>query len=280
VRLTKQRVFVWCGPAMMVLFLLGLLIAHWVAPPQPSETAHQIATMYRMHAGAIRVGILLSVVGATLLGPFVAVVSAQLTRIEGRLPVSSYCQLMLGGVLILEIILPLMVMATAALRPARSDDAILALNDEGWLLLAGLVTTISLELVVIGFTVLKDRRVQPVFPRWAAWFNFICAVPIGCGAFDIFSTTGPFAWNGLLAWWGAVGTFGTWLVVMTVLLLRAIAQEADEAHAPAVPDGFEFDSRQEIARLSGELVALRGEVALLSQAPVNAATDSRSAPSQ
>jgi hypothetical protein len=264
-RLTKQRAFIWCGPAMMVLFLAGLLIAQWVAPPTPSETAHQIATMYRTHTHAIRVGIFLSIVGATLLAPFVAAISGQLARIEGRSPISAYCQLMMGGVLVLEIILPLMVMATAALRPERSDDAILALNDEGWLLLAGLVTTISLELVIIGFTILQDRREHPVFPRWAAWFNFVCAVFIGFGAFDIFSTTGPFAWNGLLAWWGAVGTFGTWLAGTTVLMLRAVgSQESEQAAATEQVDDAEVDQSHEVARLSADMAALRAEFALLS----------------
>ncbi|HEY2203111.1 MAG TPA: hypothetical protein VGH99_01355 [Pseudonocardia sp.] len=260
---TKQRAFIWCGPAMMVLFLAGLLIARWIVPPAPTETAHEIATMYRTHTVAIRIGIFLAVVGTTLLAPFVSAISVQLARIEGRSPISAYCQLMLGGVLVLEVILPLMVMATAAYRPERPDEAILSLNDEGWLLLAGLVTTISLELVVTGFTILRDRRPEPVFPRWSAWFNFVCAVPIGFGIFDIFARTGPFAWDGALAWYGAVGTFGIWIAVMTVLLLRAVARQ--ERDAGAVEDGAVEDGlgelRSEVARLRADVAALRGSPA-------------------
>jgi energy-converting hydrogenase Eha subunit E len=244
---------------MMVLFLAGLLVAGWVIPPSPTGTAHEIATMYRTHAVAIRVGIFLAVVGTTMLAPFVSAISVQLARIEGRTPISAYCQLVLGGALVLEVILPLMVMATAAYRPERSDEAIRSLNDEGWLLLAGLVTTISLELVVTGLTMLGDRRPEPVFPRWAAWFNIACAVPIAFGIFDIFARSGPFAWDGALAWYAAVGTFGTWIVVMTVLLLRAVGrQESDERQVPD-PGAGEFDVRAEIARLTAEVAELRRE---------------------
>jgi len=48
--------------------------------------------MYQVHTTDIRLGILLATFGTALLGPFIAMISVQLARIdEGRRPVSSYC---------------------------------------------------------------------------------------------------------------------------------------------------------------------------------------------
>lgn len=44
----------------------------------------------------------------------------------------------------------------------------------------------------------------------------------------LFFKSGPFAWTGVIGFWIPAVVFGTWYLVMTPLLLRAIKQEADE----------------------------------------------------
>jgi hypothetical protein len=264
-KFTKDRAFVWCGLVAMVLMFTGLLVAQWVAPPRPTETAHQIAAMYQAHAATIRAGILLCTFGAGLLGPFMAMISVQLRRIEGRSPASAYCQMTLGGLLILELIVPLMIMATAAFRPDRSESAIQTLNDLGWLMLVGVVSTGVVELAVIGVAILGDRRRERVFPWWGGALNLLCALAFAGGALSICFTTGPFAWNGLVAYWIPVFAFGFWILGMSFLLLRAIAsQELEEARTP-VDDAVGLEPSADVARLSSELRVLQKEVALLSQ---------------
>ena len=46
------------------------------------------------------------------------------------------------------------------------------------------------------------------------------------GGFAYFFRTGPFAWNGLLAFWIAAGAFFVWILVMTRLTLLSINEEA------------------------------------------------------
>jgi hypothetical protein len=270
-RFKKERGFVLCGLVAMVLMFAGLVVAQWVAPPHPTESAHQIALMYRTHADTIRAGILLCTFGAGLLGPFMAMISVQLQRVEGRSPASAYCQMTLGGLLILELILPLMILATAAFRPDRSESAIQTLNDLGWLLLVGVVSTGVVELVVIGVAILGDARDNPVFPRWGAVLNFVCALGFVGGALSIFFTTGPFAWNGLVAYWIPVFSFAVWIPGMVVLLLRAVARQEREERARA-GDSLDFDSAWDVARLSSEVRVLRNRVAHLSQSVGNSQT--------
>jgi hypothetical protein len=267
-RLTKERGFVLCGLVAMGLMFAGLVVAQWLPPPRPTESAHQVAAMYRAHAHTIRAGILLCTVGAGLLGPFMAMISVQLRRIEGRSPASTYCQMILGGLLIVELIFPLMILATAAFRPSRPESTIQTLNDLGWLMLVGVVTTSVVELAVIGVAIVGDRHQERVFPLWGAGLNFLAALAFAGGALSIWFTTGPLAWNGLVAYWIPVFAFAFWILGMSLLLLRAIArQEAEEGQTPAPGhrDG-PLDRSSDIVRLTSEVTALRREVALLSQA--------------
>jgi hypothetical protein len=198
-----------------------------------------------------------------------AMISVQLRRIEGRSPASAYCQMTLGGLLILELIYPLMILATAAFRPDRPEPAIQTLNDLGWLLLVGVVSTGVVELAVIGIAILGDGGDNRVFPRWGAALNFLSALAFAGGALSIFFTAGPFAWNGLVGYWIPVFAFAFWILGMTFLMLRAIdRQELNHQAATRSDDDFSLDSSAQIARLSSELKAVRREVALLSEIPV------------
>src|SRR5580658_9155688 len=92
-----QRACAWCGPLMMVLMLAGLAIAGFIPPPSPGSSASQIAHLFRAHATSIRVGICLTMLGAALLGPFVAAIAIHLKRIKGTGPMLAYVQLALGA---------------------------------------------------------------------------------------------------------------------------------------------------------------------------------------
>jgi hypothetical protein len=268
-RLTKERAFVLCGLAAMVLMFAGLVVAQWLPPPRPTENASQIAATYRAHAGTIRVGILLCTFGAALLGPFMAMISVQLRRIESRSPASAYCQMTLGGLLILELIYPLMVLATAAFRPDRPASSIQTLNDLGWLLLVGVVSTGVVELAVIGFAILGDDGDQRVFPLWGSVLNFLTALAFAGGALSIFFTTGPFAWNGLVAYWIPVFAFAFWILGMTFLMWNAVSRHERHRAETFGDVASSGDPSLDIARLSSELKKLQRELALVSETTRN-----------
>jgi hypothetical protein len=77
-----------------------------------------------------------------------------------------------------------------------------------------------LQLAAIGFAILGDTSPKPVFPRWIAYLNFWVAILFQPGALVPLFKHGPFAWDGLLAFWMPLGVLGIWVVVMFVALLR------------------------------------------------------------
>ena len=224
-----QRMCAWSGPTFIVVCLLGLLVfCGFVPPPSPAAAATQTTEQLRTGTNSIRFGLLLMVFGSAFLAPFVAAVSVQMKRIEGQSSPLTYVQLILGTCLIMEFIFPMMALQAAAYRPERAPEIVQTLSDWGWMTFYGVTCTAVLEALVIGVVILGDHRAQPVFPRWAGFFNLWVALLFTPGSFLMFFKSGPLAWNGLFVFWMPFAVFFAWIVVLTWLLLKAADRQSRE----------------------------------------------------
>ena len=86
---------------------------------------------------------------------------------------------------------------------------------------------------------MADCGKQPVFPRWVGYFNFWVGLLFVPGGMITFFKSGPFAWNGIIAFWIPASVFGTWFLVMTPMLLKAIQQQARDENGTASRSLFE-----------------------------------------
>jgi hypothetical protein len=262
--LRVQRAGIWAGLAMVPLFFIGLgLIAHFIPPPAPGHTARQVAHMYAVHRVRIRIGVAIGFMSAVLLAPFFAVLTVQIRRIEGRHSTLAYIQMMMGACLVLVFIVPMFTWEAAAYRPERDVQVTQALNDLAWLPFVGIVSISILQFIVIGISILTDRRARPVYPRWAGYLNFWVAVGVVPGAFVVFAKHGPLGWNGVLAWWLIISCFFVWLCAMANLTLKAIgAQGVEERQAGSAPGdrSARTATDERIDALAAEVERLRSEV--------------------
>ena len=155
-----------------------------------------------------------------------AAVSGQLKRIEGHIAPLANAQRLLGALLAVDFIFPTFVWQAILFRPdTTSTELTYRLNDLAWRPFVGIVSTGVLECLSIGAAILIDQRATPVFPRWAGCYNIFVASTIVPAGLVVFYKRGPFAWNGLLAWWLLVVSFFTWMIVMTVLVLGNLGQQ-------------------------------------------------------
>jgi len=224
-----QRMCIWCGPVLAVLFLFGFgVLARFIPPPDPALAAEAIAAKYRGDAFRIRLGMELSMWAGALSLPWAVAISVQMKRIEGAFSPLTYVQLGMGILLVPEFIIPFYFFLTAAYRPERSVEVIQTLNDLGWLPFDGLIYTVCLEALVIGIAILGDKQERPVFPRWVGYLNVWCALLMAPAGLDFFFKSGPLAWNGMIAWWVLFVAFFVWLAVMTTTTLRAISNHESE----------------------------------------------------
>ena len=220
---------------MIVLWVASwVFLARFIPPPSPEKTPLEVVNFYDDKIGAIRVGMVLTLFASALLVPFASVIAAQMKRIEGPRSVLAYTQLVSAGLLSLEFIIPLMIFQTAAYRlDADSARLIQMLNDMGWLMFVGVISSAVVQIASIGLVILMDTD-ERVFPRWAGYVNLWVALLISPAGIIVFFKHGPFAWNGLIGFFLPLAAFAAWITVMVVILLRAIDSERpSEIRRPA-----------------------------------------------
>jgi hypothetical protein len=234
-----QLACAWTGPIMVVIWVVSFIaIAGYIPPPSPREGAQQILRFYATDTNLIRLGLLLTMFASALLVPFAAVIAMQMKRIEGRRPVLAYIELAQGTLLSLEFIVPIMVWQAAAYRPTPERlHVIHTLSDMGWLMFVGVISTVCMQVAVFGIAVLMDTREEPIFPRWLGYYTLWTALLLAPAGIVVLFKHGPFAWNGLLAFWMPLTVFCVWVVVTFIWLVRAVRAdqpETVEAAAEAV----------------------------------------------
>jgi hypothetical protein len=218
----------WSGPVFVVLYLIGFIpLAHFIPAPSPSQSAAQIAAMYRDNATGIRIGMVVDVVAGAFIAPWGAVIAARVRLRETGAPALSYALVSCGAIgSLIAILLPL-VWGLAAFRPGQIDpDITQMLNDAGWYLLLFTFTIFSLWCFIIALATFLDSSPTPAFPRWCAYLNVWLGVLLFPAAMVLFFKSGPLAYSGLIALYVPLVAFFAWMVAVTYVLVRDIQAES------------------------------------------------------
>jgi hypothetical protein len=221
---------------MMAVWVAAFVfLAKFIPPPAPSMTPEQLVAFFSEGVNRTRLGLVISLFACALLVPFCAVLAAQMRKMEGVRSVLAQTQLVSGGLLCVEFLLPFAVWQTALYRiPQRSPETIQMLNDLAWMMFLGIISSACVQVAALGVAVLLDKGAVPVFPRWFGWFNIWVSLVWVPAAIIPFFKTGLFAWNGVGAFWIPFLILALWFVITTVLLLRAInVDEAEEKETAA-----------------------------------------------
>lgn len=228
VNASTQLLCAWCSPAATLMWLIGFLWLAGFAPPlSPAASAEDIQAYYREHASMIQLGLCFTMMGAALIGPFVSAISVQMKRIEGQHSPLANAQLGLGMLMILLFVIPCFMLGTAAFRPERDPQLIMLLNDAGWLPFVGAFQCTFIQLLAIAICIFQDKE-QRVFPRWLGFYNLWMAFLLFPAGLVLFFKRGPFAWDGLLAFWFVVVVFCGWFLLMAWQLRKAILRQLAE----------------------------------------------------
>lgn len=229
-----QRMLVWCGPAMMVLWVGAfLLIAGFIPPSDPALPPAAIVDFYAANTTAIRIGLVISMLGSALLVPYAVAISGQLKRINGAKALAD-TQMVSCALLSLEFITPIAVWMAATYRfDEQAAEITRALHDLGWILFVTVIWSLWVQVVCIGIAILIDRSPQPVFPRWIGYLNFWVAILILPAGTVLFFKGGPFAWNGIIGFFVPLTIYSSWFVAMTWAMHRNLTRQIAEGSEPA-----------------------------------------------
>ncbi|HTK61096.1 MAG TPA: hypothetical protein VL595_01925 [Pseudonocardia sp.] len=233
-----QRLCVWSGVTLLVLFGAGLLIAGFVPPPAPGMNAEEIARLYLDNHARIQAGMVVLLIGTTFWMPWQVVLTLQIRRMELGFGPLSLINLTAGALGVIVVGLPPVLWLAAAFRPeTRSAETIQVLHDVGCLIFVGMASFVLIQNLAIGIAILRDRAVPRVLPRWAGYLN-LWTVPLLVPGFAVYVfRSGPLAWNGIFTWWVPVAAFGGWFVVMLALMFKAVAAQASAPSEAPLPVG-------------------------------------------
>jgi hypothetical protein len=249
--LRSQKIGIYCGWGFLVLFMVGfLIVAHFFPPPGPWESARQIQERFQHDTLRIRLGMLICLFSGALLLWWWATITTQIRRIEGPHSPVTYIQIAGGAAFVIEFVYPLMFYAVAAFRPDDSAELVRKFNDLAWLCLLGIVSTAIVQIVAFGYAVVTDKREQPIYPRWFAYFSFWAALLFFPADLIFFFHHGPLAWNGLISFYLVFIVFGAWIVVTTVMTDRAIDAQALESPDVA---GDSAELAEQVRRMQHQL---------------------------
>jgi hypothetical protein len=259
-----QRIAAWCGPVFLVLTGVGFVaIAGFIPPIPPSDTTRQVADRFIHDQNSIRAGLLLALFAAALLCPWYGVTSMMIKRIVGASSPWSVTYLIGGTVNVCAFVIPYMTWLTAAFRPEEtSPELTQRLDDLAWIPWIGMASPAVLQSVVLAVVILGDHRQTPLLPRWLGWLSALSALSLIPPTFLVYFKGGPLAWNGL-AFYVSLVCWPSWLVALSITLVRAIKRtEREESAAASRP---EVQPAFLAVDLEAELGALRRRVSTLEQ---------------
>lgn len=223
----KITISVWC--CFLAMSLLGMAMWpawHVVPPPAATMSAAETAALVRGNQTGFLVGGILVSFALSFLFVFMGGLTACLRKMEGPVTPLTDTYMMIMPFAYFPILLLGMCFIVAAFRPDMPDDIVRMLVDFALLLLVFPAAPGLVMFVVIGFIILGDKNPQPIFPRWTGYLGIwtgILSVPgFACALFK----TGPFAWNGILAFWLPMAVFGILLTVILWAMLRAAKHPA------------------------------------------------------
>ena len=220
----------WAGPAFVVLYSAGMLIAGLFPPTRPKDSAEQVALFFVENHAMIGLGTILMCFGAGFIAVWAVAIAVQIRRTELGSPLMTYASLASAFFVAIDASLIPTLWAVVSFRAGEiSPDIVLILNDMGWFLflfpwqLGG-----GIWFIAVGLAILWDKNPQPVYPRWAGWASlWFCVMTFPAGLI-VFFKSGPFAYNGILAFYVPLGVLFIWVIAMTVVTLKAFNEQSEQ----------------------------------------------------
>jgi len=222
---------IWSAPFIVAGLTAGFLLAGLFPPPPADATAAEATEKLFGDVTALRIGLLITSIAVTGFTFWGASVASQMRRIEGVGAPMARVMLAGSAMLTTMTIMYCFLFLGWVLREGRPEEMTLAVYDLFWVPFVGILMPTMMMGAALAITVFGDRSPTPLFPRWVGWLSAWYAIGSLAGALVPFFTTGPFAWNGGIAFYTAFTEFFVWFFPVTIVARRAILAQLAEAEA-------------------------------------------------
>ncbi len=225
--ITNQKIGWWCAIAYLMLFGNGfIMVAGMFPPPDPMLSADAVKAMFVDNKLMIQIGFLMMMFGCAFGYVFAAYLGQAISEVEGKFGIlsivtfgSQFSTFLLLGVssLLWELL---------AFRPEAYDaNTMLMFHDLVWLSFILLVPPTLPIYGAMAVAAFQDRSAVPIFPRWYGWLCAWALVLFLGGVGCEFFFDGPFAWDGLFAFYLPLVDFTVFIVATLTLLWKHIKRQ-------------------------------------------------------
>ena len=222
-----QRVLIWTGPLMLVLFALGFMyLAEYLPPPSPQQSPEALVARLHANLAGFRIGMLVTMCGFAMMVTWAMGIVGRVHAPEGRLPLLTYVQL--GSVAIGSLIgqFACWIFEATAFRLDDTDPHIIrALHDLGWFTFLAPWPSFTVWCFAQAVAIFRDDRPEPGLPRWTGYLAVWTGILFVPACLIFFFKTGPMAWNGVSACYIPVFIFFIWVGGLTVPAVQSLRRE-------------------------------------------------------
>lgn len=209
------------GLAAIAVYVAGAAIM----PREPDfdASAAQVAAFFDEHRTRIQIGCAIQALWPPLLLWFLATVRS--VAAQAGVAAERAASLALGaGVVFAALFLAdVASLAVAALRPENmlaTPEVAGSLRDFSWLVMGMATPTVCALAAALAAVALRHGA---IWPRWVGWLAAGAGAAYALRIGTLFTTTGPFAADGLLGLWVPVTAIATLVCVASAVLVRTTA---------------------------------------------------------
>jgi hypothetical protein len=218
----------WSIPIFYLLFgLIFVYFAKLMPPPAPGLSQDEIVAFIRANAGDSLIAWVLLMLSQGFGSLSNGIILVQMQRMKRLSQVMSYTYLAALAVAALPGCMYCGFMfAAASFRPDRDPRLIAMLYDMGLLSFVGCLGCFVTQYMVFAIAIFLDPR--QVFPKWLAYMSIWGAVTEFVAAPIWIFRNGPYAWDGLIAFYLGTIIFVVWEICLVVGLYKASRRQAVE----------------------------------------------------
>jgi hypothetical protein len=227
-----QLICFWSVPVFYNLFGLVFVPLSWMMPPRsPANSLPEIVAFMQSPNLLIATTILIFSIGLSAVGNAVYMCQMKRMSVSPAFRFAFMAGSMTGA--IVGCLFPMFCFGLGAFRSGYSPEILRMLYDFGYLSFIGSLGCFCLNWSMLGLSILLDKNT--VLPKWLGYYTVWQYVSELFAATVWIAKTGPFAWDGLLAFWFNMVIYVPWQFVVYFCIYRAIKKQPIEELNNAQP---------------------------------------------
>lgn len=219
-----QWICFWCVPVFYNLFGIVFVPLSWMMPPRsPGNTVEGITAFMQSPNLLIACCILILAMGLTAIGNAVYMVQMRRMSVSPAFRIAFMAGAMTGA--ILGALFPLFCFGLGAFRPGYDPEILALLYDFGYLAFIGSLGCFCLNWSMLGLSIILDKN--NILPKWLGYYTIWQYFTELFAATVWIAKSGPFAWDGLMAFWFNMVLYVPWQFIVYFCIYRAIKSQPE-----------------------------------------------------